>query len=486
MSPLADALVAKAAWRGTASGLAATAQALLIKDGDSSVEPIGRNGVIAYRGHRILSAPDGKTFVWRHLVEFCAARVLVSHGWTRKQLSEWMPHQSSEALLDAIRVPTDPVGADELVAHRRIREQAEIAFRLLALGIVDLFRQVRDGQVVVHGPTLPASLKTALFRLSELCISIGEEDRFGSTHDLVRLCTTPVGSSVWPLPVFREPDFAYAGVRLIDPDSRLPTLDAIELSRTTLSELDLREQMAFGDLRATAERFVGAGPVSYSALRRFIAEHPITTLEQIKDFERENGLQLADPFIQSCYEPVQPHHLVGETLCRCEKCESPMRPGHVSGTAACALPQCLAFEKMVEPAKAAVRRTPTTRIARPHILMYWIAPAIDELAIARKAAKLGIEHAVYPMFDACDVSLEAGNLVGIDVKSYASPFVLAHALNRGIGGLSLYSKKIIAINDRSLARFPRYLDILQREYRGAVALSFTGVGDLLKRIGAGA
>ena len=72
----------------------------------------------------------------------------------------------------------------------------------------------------------------------------------------------------------------------------------------------------------------------------------------------------------------------------------------------------------------------------------------------------GARGGLYPSRDRCDLSLDADG-IGIDVKSHANPFLLAASLNPGVGGLELYSTKVIAINDQAISRFPEYLEILR-------------------------
>ena len=74
-----------------------------------------------------------------------------------------------------------------------------------------------------------------------------------------------------------------------------------------------------------------------------------------------------------------------------------------------------------------------------------------------------------------------GDVVGIDVKSHANPFLLAETLNRSLGGLELFSKRYIAINDQAVSRFPDYLDILRREC-SRLDVEFTSVSALRRKL----
>jgi hypothetical protein len=88
-------------------------------------------------------------------------------------------------------------------------------------------------------------------------------------------------------------------------------------------------------------------------------------------------------------------------------------------------------------------------VAKPQILLYWTGPGIDDLAIYDEANRSGIVAELYPECDLCDVAI-GGRAIGIDAKSYSSPVSLALRLNRTIGGLTHYRRRIIAVGDELL------------------------------------
>ncbi|MGB7518091.1 MAG: hypothetical protein WA896_00500, partial [Spirulinaceae cyanobacterium] len=98
-------------------------------------------------------------------------------------------------------------------------------------------------------------------------------------------------------------------------------------------------------------------------------------------------------------------------------------------------------------------------VAKPQILVYWTAPAIDELAIFDQAQSVGLDTELYPKSDQCDVAIN-DLAVGIDAKSYRSPVLLASKLNRSIGGLIFYRQRIVAITDELIDDCPGYLSTL--------------------------
>jgi hypothetical protein len=71
----------------------------------------------------------------------------------------------------------------------------------------------------------------------------------------------------------------------------------------------------------------------------------------------------------------------------------------------------------------------------------------------------GLNAELYPESDLCDVGINNRN-IGIDAKSYSSPVSLALRLNRSIGGLIYYRRRIIAVSDHLIEDNPYYLSTL--------------------------
>lgn len=436
---------------------------------------------MSYRALRILSPAQGKQFRWLHLVQLLAARHLVTQGWRREdaaqRIARYSPEHMAEHLAtlhehddDGITSPITEAATNEE------RERATIAIRLLAAGICEQFRMARVGIPTVQDLTMSPLLAQALLLLSSAYVSAGKEDIGGSVHSLLERCRNPINGTSWRLPMLSDPQFHYREITLLDPDRRIPTLDCVEMARQTQSELDLREQFAFEALRSTSEQFVGKLEQAYSALRLWVTEHPVTTIQAMRTFERLKGLQLAATFLTGCYECVQPHHLVNGKLYVCETCGTSMRRATgASHFLSCRVPQCKSYDKPLE--SLPQEWSADTLIAKPAILAYWVGPGLDESTLYRMALAQGLEPRMYPGRDACDLSFD-GNAVGVDVKSFASPFILADRLNKG-HGLAPYQRRIVAINDQAIARSYGYLEVLRQRYVGSPSLEFMSVRALL-------
>lgn len=474
ISTLPQALLKLSAWNGSLEDLAATAGHVLHHQGSwrgNVLRAPSRSVVVDYRNVGIIAPALRKRYQWRHLVQLVVACVLVQLGQTRKSVSKRMQSLTPTELIALLeQAPSSDLSLPEphtrwaILDVSRALELAHEAVPLLAAGLVDHFRRARAGQPLVHDTTMSPWLHAAMLRLAALKVLYVRPVQADGVHTLVANCMLPLRDREWDMPIFDIPEFRFHGIRLLDPSARLPTIECIDLARLTASELDLKEQQAFTQLDSACDLFGPRGNEAYSALREFITRHPISSAAEQRRFLEASNLQLAAPFLASCYEPAQPHHLVKGSLFRCATCGAPLIESTVYGHVSCAVRQCKAFESPVSRELARVVSQLDALIVKAHILVYWCGPGLDEIALYDMATSdpPGLEAALYPGRDRCDLSLDAES-IGIDVKSHANPFLLAVRLNRSLGGLELYKKKVIAINDQALSRFPDYLEILRRE-----------------------
>jgi hypothetical protein len=482
---LRDALLLERAWRGTMDELAAKAS-LLCRDHPVAegvyLPETTRTLIVSYRSRHILPPAAGKQFRWEHLVRLLAGRHLVTQGWGREEVALYLRSHPTEFLAANLGISPTPVVSDNspsgVTAHQL--EQATLAVRLLAAGIAEQYSRARRGDVLVHNGALSEHLVQAMFMFAGLFLQAGLDNVLGSVHDLLGCCQRPMIKATFGLDVLSHPDFQYNGMVLIDPDRRIPTLDCAELARQTSSALDLREQLAFDALREASGQFVGREAEAYSALRLWIVEHPVTTVNAQRLFLRDRNLQLAAGFMAGCYEPFGAKHLIDGELHLCPACGTPMhRSLGAPDLYACTIRQCRKFDMPVQNVASDV--SADTVIVNAAVMLYWVGPGLDEAALYRQAIKCQRQPRVYPNQDACDVSLD-DDTTGVDIKSYSNPHVLADKLSRSPGGLVSYPKRIVAINDRTLDRWHGYLDVLKRRYTGPIPLQFMSVRELIKSL----
>ena len=426
-----------------------------------------------YRGVGIVSPAIRKRYQWRHLVQLVVGCVLVRLGDSRKDVAKRLQSLGPLEIISLLDgspsadVPPRAGAAWADADDQRVLAIAHEAIPLLAAGLAEHFRRAKAGNILTHDGSMSPWLRGAMQRLASLYVMFGKPVQADGAHTLVAMSARPIRAREWGLPVFDATQFRFHGIHLLDAATRLPTIECIELARQTSSELDLREQQAFEQLETACDLFGARGAEVYTALREFITRHPITSLAEQRRYLEGKTMQLAAHFLASCYEPVQPHHLVNGKLYRCAGCGVPLIHSTVVQHVSCPIRQCKSFESPVLKNIARTASVQESWIAKAHVLQYWCGPGQDEIALydaatAEGSSKLDVE--LYPGRDLCDLSLDA-HMVGIDVKSHANPFVLAGSFSRGLGGLERFERKIVAINDQAISRFPDYLEILRRECR---------------------
>jgi hypothetical protein len=156
-------------------------------------------------------------------------------------------------------------------------------------------------------------------------------------------------------------------------------------------------------------------------------------------------------------DPPDTRHLIDDRLYLCRNCSTPLQ-AHGEGHGRCTQRPCRKYRTPV-PLPQPLEADPRLRVLAPHLMTYWHGPAIDELRVYDRAIDLGQPAYLYPYSDACDIAI--GDDIGIDVKSFSSPQLLGQALNRSIGGLSRYTRRIVAVSDSVASSSPGYLDRLR-------------------------
>ena len=459
--------------------------------------PLTKRTFVYYRGKSVISPANGKKYCYLHLVQCLAARKLASEGWTINQLVHLIPGMDQQQLAN---VALGEIAADAVLAEDKPSAQLSensphkmtpdpgglplpmLALKMLAIGVCDAFRLVVDEHRNITGNEIPSSLKRAMGLLGRLCVEEGKEDLFASIHTTLALCKLPFNHSNWPLAAFKSPSFQFSAINLIDIDHRCPTQDCVELASIG-NEPNIKELFSFELLKQLCSSFGSFQNEAYKKIREFIGRNPITTIQSIVEFTRAENIAKVERFLtHEIYSPIGKHILSENFLYRCKKCGAAVRKVY-QGLGSCTTKQCSLYGRHVSLDSPAKPKEDSV-ILNPHLMTFWFGPAIDELSIFDFAEECGYDARLYPDSDACDISID-GYDIGIDVKSYASPILLAHALNRSIGRLTLYNKKIVAVSDSSITKHIDYLSLLKKNYNGAYSLEFHSVSSLKKWMGNG-
>lgn len=483
-------------WSGSQDHLVATVEEIEHAAFGSTIRSPNKRTASFYRTKNIIDPATGKKFSFRHLLQFLLARKLSREGWTIKQLSQTVGALNNTELTHYLK---NNVSFDELLLQKTAAPETrntsfqadqssvtssdpekhlpldELTIRLLAKGIISQFDRVTNEHQIVDGNQIPLDLKRAMSLLGKLCLHEGLEDCFASVHDTLFFCRFPFSHSNWPLKALKSNTFPFAMVNLIDVDHRCPTLDCLELAQYG-NEANIREHFTFELLKQTCASFGGRRHEVYTLLREFVGRHPITSVQEIVSFTREHNIGQAEQFLtQECYRTIGSSHLIDDQIYLCNACGSPLSQVK-DFIGQCTIRQCGRYHQQTDLSNG-IAPPDDGLLLQPYLQAFWFGPAIDELAIFDLVIDHGFEASLYPASDSCDVAID-GNDIGIDIKSFASPYLLAQSLNQSVGGLIEYQRKVIGISDTSINNHTHYLDILESNYSGKDLLEFKSVSDI--------
>jgi hypothetical protein len=405
-----------------------------------------------WRSRQLLSR-SGRRLTRRNLLEILGIMRLRGQGVTMGAAAERCAAIDEERLLSLVTVMS-------AAPPTTLADFAEVTLVLLARSVLEQYHLVTQGAIVGHSDSphtaitnTPTSLKQAAARLGRLYLEEGREDRAASLHMLLSLCTQPLGE--WaPAAVAGIADAADAV--LIDPFYRVPTeeCEAIALRTDGVNMEDLIERRLHRDLGRTLSKLEEDAAPAYTVIRGFIGRHPLATGPELQTLYAKPELPTpAVEFVRSLYAPVHASFALHGLVHRCGHCHAVVdRDGR------CTLQGCREDHpqgKLAEPVPL-----DGALVARPEVLRYWADPAREELRIFDALTRAGVAARLYPHCDRCDVAV--ADAVGVDVKDYRDPVQLARRLNRGMGGLAHYRRKVLAVADRR-ARYGDYVERLREQ-----------------------
>ncbi|MEH1837801.1 MAG: hypothetical protein V7L20_03295 [Nostoc sp.] len=465
-------------WQGTAEALTKELKRQ-IKYLKISIESPALRTIRSWRAKQLLSQPKGQEFGFRQILEGLATILLLKKGWTLAAIAQVLPSFGEDVLERQIIAEAqgqDPTWLPAISAtslplptgHRPAMDLAEDAVVLLAQGIIRQYERVLPGKQIVRqeDSTLPPELYQAMCKLGRLYIEEGQSDRAACVHTVLDNARYPLAFDRWGLKIFNQSDFRFSNATIIDPDLRVPTSDCAEIANLSrgFGENNVIEHRLYTELCDATERLGGRRRhKAYTALRELFGRYSLIGQRQLFDHLVDNDLTpLQGIIIEKFFDLVPDIWLIDGLAHRCAYCGTLMRPhpnNNLFAQGRCPIRQCIGHElpkvsETLDPNKDILR------IAKPQILMYWTGPAIDELAIFDIAGQNKLNTELYPESDLCDIAINE-RAIGIDAKSYTSPVTLALRLNRSIGGLIYYHRRILAVSDRLIEDNPSYISTLK-------------------------
>ena len=461
-------------WRGTAENLLEELQSK-IEQLNLSVELPTVRTIRAWRSKKLLSQPKGQKFGFRQILEGLATLLLLDKGWTlvsiEQVLSSWSVRELEQQILVGTNVAESDKSQESFTLFQPKNQNnlalAEDAVILLAQGILRQYDCVLTGtKIVRQDDKLPSELHSAMCKLGRLYLEEGKCDRAACVHDLLSRSRYSLNrNEYWDLDIFGDSEFRFSDVQLIDTDLRVPTPDCAEIAEISggYGEDNVIENRLHNIIRTATERLGKRKQhQAYTALRQLLGRRSLIQENELVNYLEEKNLTPLQETVLEFYDPVPEIWLINDLANRCAHCGTLMRPHpkrSIYPDGYCPIHQC---NSKYAP-KVGERLDPKQErllVAKPQILAYWTAPAIDELAIFDRAQSVGLDTELYPESDRCDVSINDLS-VGIDAKSYRSPVLLASKLNRSIGGLIFYRQRIVAITDELIDDCPGYISTLR-------------------------
>lgn len=298
---------------------------------------------------------------------------------------------------------------------------------------------------------LTAEDRRAMSAVSRACLVNRLPDHGAEIHNLLELCTHPLGD--W-LPIQEVKTAGLANVRLINADEGIPTIEAEELSaRFGGMTAGLEEQLFAKFMELIGRHPEASANAYYTKTREFVVRNPVCDVDHIKNVMAKDVPAAVWVVIQQqFYEPVPAAWAIDGEVPICCHCGNAMKVGKaglVCRTTACASSNPASSSKN-HPVKLLLR------VSRG-IRQYWVEPGIDELRLYDALKANGIDAHLYPFRDRVDISV--GD-IGIDLKIYVSPETLGLKFKRSVGGLAYYKSRWLVIPDWHAAAVPSYMDRL--------------------------
>lgn len=292
--------------------------------------------------------------------------------------------------------------------------------------------------------------RKAMSALSRTCLSNGLPDHGAEIHNLLYLCTQPLGDWL-KVPEVRNAGLEYAS--FIHAEEGIPTAEAEELSAGFTGMTAGIEEQLFAKFMEVIGRFPEESANDYyTRAREFVVRHPICDIDELKKGMGDIPAVVWIVIQQQFYEPVPASWAIGEGIPICDHCGNAMKKG-VAGLV-CRTKACLASHSAKSTTSLSASRL--MRVSRG-IRQYWIEPGIDELRLFDALIVKGMHAALYPFRDRVDISVGE---TGIDLKTYVSPETLGTKFKRGIGGLAYYEHRWLVVPDWQAVAVPSYMDRL--------------------------
>lgn len=368
-------------------------------------------------------------------------------GVTRALIEKLLAEKSGAAPKSKEEPPPPAASSDMLIPSL-----AALVVRLAKASLIE--GRMVSGTSKTYGSPIGLSPedRKAMSAVSRACLVNGLQDHGSEIHDLLYLCTQPLGE--W----LKVPEVKQAGLEFtnfIHAEEGIPTAEAEELASGFSGMTAGIEDQLFAKFMEVIGRFPEESANEYyTCAREFVVRHPVCDLEALKKGMGDLPAVVMIVIQQQFYEPVPASWTIGEGVPICDHCGNAMKKG-VAGLV-CRTKACVASASAKS--SRSIDASKLMRVTRG-IRQYWIEPGVDELRLFDALIAKGISASLYPYRDRVDIAVGE---TGIDLKTYVSPETLGTKFKRGIGGLAYYDNRWLVVPDWQANTVPSYMDRLTK------------------------
>jgi hypothetical protein len=327
--------------------------------------------------------------------------------------------------------------------------EQQIVLAQLASGILEYAQHSASGEA--FRLPYPANLQAALDRLTLLAWHQGTSAP-ASVVELLQLAQEAFGDWKIALP---EAD--------VDPDESLlsygrPTATCEELGSFRGDvEGEIRENAL---IRAVMDKARAASaPGSYVAFRELLIRRPAITALELDACLAEPDLALLADEVRRAYLPVPPEAIADGLVRTCGGCNGLRLPLDDDRTWACEDETCPA------PGASGPDHAASEGVwwLRRELRTFITGPGRAELRIADAVAGMGVAVALWPDFDASDLSAFEERPWVADIKAWRNPVRLARRLRERLFVPPTQAEKaFVVIGGEQVRAHPRYVERLRK------------------------
>lgn len=309
------------------------------------------------------------------------------------------------------------------------KEVLRKAFGLIAKGLIEKEELLKkEPNRYPHSPCLQRGINQFLAASVELG-HVGEQiwSYADETAFFARFMELPVAEwfsdwepeAVAKLNLAEEPFYGFGALGIWEDENRcIPSEDCLEYLESQDSDIlnGTVERVLYGKMKALSQEH-------YMLIRRFIIEHPVATIQELRDIKKSLiGFPDAIDTISFAYETWD-----GEAY-RCPACGWTMQEGRHG--LFCHSRHCLDITPDLSDSDRLTNEEGIFLRLKKGVMRYVAQPGKLELEIADFCERQGLECILWPMMDTYDVEIRFPDdeLWEIDAKAYRNPIALRNKI----------------------------------------------------------